>query len=106
MRAGRMDRLVMLRIHDVSSQDEYGEEVDRWQDVPVWAERRQLRGTERFVAQQRLASLDARYFLHYRSDVKSRDQIIDGEQTYDIHAVLEIGRREGLELIVTHREGE
>ena len=101
-----MDRLITLRIRTVTGQDEYGEETETWTNVCVWADRRDLRGQERFMAQQQLATLTAKFFVHYREDITPHDQLVDGENTYDIHAVREIGRREGLELLSAHRQGE
>ncbi len=101
MRTGRMNRLVTLKLRTQTGQDAYGEETERWTNVPIWAERRELRGQERFVAQQQLATLDGRYLIHYRRDVTVQDFLIDGSQTFNIQAVLFRGRREGLELVVT-----
>ncbi len=100
MRTGRMDRLVTLKLHTVSGQDAYGEEMTSWTDVPIWAERREWKGTERYVAQQHLATLDGRYLIHFREDVTTQDLLVDEDRTFDIHAVLPLGFREGLELLV------
>lgn len=105
MRTGRMDRIVTLKIRTVTGQDSYGEQTVTYADVPAWAERREFRGTERFTAQQRLATLDARYVIHYRDGIKATDRLTDGSNTYEIAAVLEIGRREGLELHTAHITG-
>lgn len=68
-----------------------------------WAERRELKGDERWQAQQVVAKVDGKYRIRYRDDVGPLDRLVDGGREYDIHAALEIGRREGLELIVSSR---
>lgn len=70
----------------------------------AWAERRELRGEERYSAHQEVAKIDAKYFIHYRAGIKTTDRLIDSDsRVYDIKAVLMIGRRSGLELHVEAR---
>jgi SPP1 family predicted phage head-tail adaptor len=70
----------------------------------VWAERLELRGDERWSAQQVVASLSAKYRIRYRDDVGPLDVLIDADgREYDISAALELGRKEGLELLVSAR---
>ncbi len=106
MRTGRMDRLITLQKRTTTGQNTYGEEQYTYADVPVWAERRELRGNERFAAMQVVSTTASTYRLHYREDITVKDRLKDGADTYDIHAVLPIGRREGLELLVSHRGGQ
>lgn len=107
MRSGRMDRILTLKKRTVTGQDTYGEETESFAEIEVWGERRELRGSEGFAAQQTIARLAARYFIHYREDIDAMDELVDPKaKTYDIHSVLEVGRREGLEIFVTHREGQ
>jgi SPP1 family predicted phage head-tail adaptor len=98
MRAGRLDRLVTLGKRTVASQDAYGEEVASWTDVQVWAERRDLRGDERWAAQQVVGTTACIYRIYWRSDLTVEDRLVDDGVTYDIHAIVEVGRKEGLEL--------
>ncbi len=100
MRMGRMDRLVTLKLRTATGQDAYGEETESWEEIPIWAERREWKGTERYIAQQHLATLDGRYLIHFREDVTTQDLLIDDEKTFDIHAVIPLGFRAGLELLV------
>jgi SPP1 family predicted phage head-tail adaptor len=98
MRAGRLDRLVTLGKRTVASLDSYGEEQATWADVQVWAERRDLRGDERWTAQQVMGTTACLYRIYHRTDLTVEDRLVDDGVTYDIHAILEVGRREGLEL--------
>ena len=70
----------------------------------VWAERRELRGDERWSAQQVIAGISCKYRIRYRDDVGPLNVLKDADnREYDINAVLELGRKEGLELIVSAR---
>ena len=70
----------------------------------VWAERLELRGDERWNAQQVVAGISCKYRIRYRDDVGPLDVLIDSDsREYDITAALELGRKEGLELIVSAR---
>ena len=70
----------------------------------VWAERLELRGDERWNAQQVVASLSAKYRIRYRDDVGPLDVLIDADgREYDISAALELGRKDGLELLCSAR---
>jgi SPP1 family predicted phage head-tail adaptor len=103
MRAGRLDRLVTLGKRTVASLDSYGEEQVTWADVQVWAERRELRGDEKWGAQQVIGTAACTYRIYYRTDLDVEDRLVDDSVTYDIHAISEIGRREGLELTCSAR---
>jgi len=69
-----------------------------------WAERLELRGDERWSAQQVVAAISAKYRIRYRSDITPMVRLVDADgREYDIQAQLELGRREGIELIVSAR---
>lgn len=98
MRAGRLDRIVMLRSKS-STTDDFGENIDRWEDVgPVWAQKKDLRGGERFTAEQTVGQVDTVFIIRYIDGAGSLNQLINDDRTYDIKSVLEIGRRQGMEL--------
>lgn len=103
MRAGRLDRLVTLGKKTVAAVTDYGEETVTWTDVEVWAERRELRGEERWAAQQVVGTRACIYRIYYRTDLTVEDRLVDGGDTYDIQAINELGRREGLELVCVAR---
>lgn len=98
MRAGKLDRRVKLQRYTVT-QNTLGEEVQTWVDVAtVWAGRRDLRGTERYAAQQMVAKTTVIYTIRYRAGLTPLNRLIDGSDVYDIQAALQVGRKEGLEL--------
>ena len=88
----------MLR-SKTSTTDEFGEQVDTWADVgEVWAQKKDLRGGERFAAAQTVGQVDTVFLIHYIDGAGSLNQLIHDDRTYDIKAVLEVGRRKGMEL--------
>jgi SPP1 family predicted phage head-tail adaptor len=96
--AGTMDRRVIIQTKTVVV-NSLGEPVETLVDVAtVWANKRNLTARERFTAQQILAEVDTTFKIRYRTDVTPHAVVICEGITYDVQAVLEIGRREGLEL--------
>ena len=79
--------------------DDYGEQVETWADVgEVWAQKKDLRGGERFAAAQTVGQVDTVFMIRYIDGAGSLNQLIHDDRTYDIKAVLEVGRRKGMEL--------
>ena len=104
MNAGELDRLVKLQKY-TASQDTYGEETKTWSDIAtVWAKKKDLKGTERWLANQNIAKVTCVYVTRYRSDVTPLCRLIDADgRTYNITAAVEVGRKEGLWLYVEAR---
>ncbi len=104
MRAGIMDRRIELQQKTVI-QDTYGEEIETWKKkATIWAGKRDFRGKEFFAAQQLNAEVSGVFCIRYRPDITPDDhRIIYDGKTYDIKAVTEFGRREGLQLMVEAR---
>ena len=70
----------------------------------VWAERLELRGTERWNAQQVVASMVCKYRIRYRDDVTAQCMLIDdADREYDIQPPIELGRKDGIELVCSVR---
>ena len=102
---GNLDRRITIR-ELVDGQDAAGQPIQVCQTVAtVWAQFEPLRGRERFVAQQVQAELDARFRIRYRTDIHPGMHIAFGDEEYDIEAVMEIGRREGLEILASAAVG-
>lgn len=99
MIVGRLDRRITIE-QPTASQDAYGEPVESWGALAtVWAQVQPLRGEERFEAQQVGAERTVRFRIRYRSDVTEQMRVVYDGDVYDITAVLELGRREGLEIL-------
>ena len=70
----------------------------------VWAERLELRGTERWNAQQVVASVSCKYRVRYRDDITAQCMLVDDDdREYDIQPPIELGRKDGIELVCSVR---
>lgn len=112
MRAGRLDRRIDIQRKTVT-QDNAGQEVETWAAL---VSRRAasvgpLRGEERFSSEQFIAKEQVEFRVRYSqsiADLNPLDRVIypalegsppldpSNSQIYDVMAVHEIGRREGL----------
>lgn len=122
MRAGRLDRLITIQRKSVTSSDS-GEPVETWTTIIERraAGYRPLRGEERFTGEQVIGTEQIEFRIRYSSnvaDLSQQDRIVfpaladespedepDTRNIYDVLAVHEIGRREGL-LIITQRRSD
>lgn len=104
--AGKLDRRVTIQ-RAATVTNALGEAVPTWADLAtVWAAKQEIRDSERFDAQQLAAEISMRFRIRYSpkvADVSPKDRLIFEARTYDIAAVKEIGRREGLELTARAR---
>lgn len=99
----KLDRRITIQ-RPVANQNAFGEPIITWTDVDaIWAEKRDMRGMERFAAQQVMAEVDAKFVIRYRSDVTPLNRIVFDGRNYDIASVLELGRREALEILAVAR---
>lgn len=101
MRAGRMDRLITIQQRS-DSQDSYGQPVPSWSTLAeVWADKKDVKASERFASEQRIAEQTTVFRIYWRDDVTAKMRVSYDGKVYDINGVAEIGRREGLELTTT-----
>ena len=116
MRAGRLDRKITIqrKTGDVSPS---GEPVEAWGAlVTRWASMAPVRGDERFSSPQVVANEQIEWRLRWDlalADLSPQDRIVYPaidpaaepvtRSVYEILAVHEIGRREGLQIITTRR---
>lgn len=97
--AGGRDRLITLQDR-AAGVDGLGNPNGAWQDTAkVWAKYTPVRGTEEFLKTQKYAETEATFGIIHRSGINARTQILFDGKTWDIVGVLEIGRREGLQLL-------
>jgi head-tail adaptor len=122
MRAGRLDRRVAVqRVTTTSSGS--GEPLETWTTiggVARWASKSPVTGLERYGSQQLEAKEQIEFRLRWAdelADLQPTDRLIEpaddallptipGRSIYDIYAVLEIGRHEGLRVLATRRPGD
>lgn len=116
MRAGPLDRRVVLQRKTVGSSDS-GEPIDTWTTIgnPRWASRAPVTGSERFIVDQFAALEQVEFNIRWSidlEDLQPQDRLIepasDGDDPpersiYDIFAVYQIGRREGFRVMAVRR---
>ena len=102
-KAGSLDRRIVLRAK-LLTPDEMGQALETWSDLAsVWAEKTDLRGREFFAARAINAEIETRFRIRWRAGVTPALRIAHDGRDYEILSVVEIGRREGLELMCKAR---
>jgi SPP1 family predicted phage head-tail adaptor len=109
MQAGKLDRRVTFERATATQASPSGEQVLTWaEERSVWAQVEPLSGVELFRSQQLGAKVDTRFRIRW----PGADAGITPDETlrilyegryYDIRSVLELGRREGLEIMAEAR---
>ena len=103
MRSGSLDRKITIEQKTVS-RNTFGEEVETWATFSsVWAKVIPLRGQERFESKLVNAEVDTMFRIRYLSGVLPTMRVVHETRLYDIHSVIEIGRREGHDLVTSVR---
>jgi SPP1 family predicted phage head-tail adaptor len=109
MRAGDLDRRVTILARVETIDAAYGTKTVTWSSDPdagavtVWAQVRDVLPSraDRMANEIALANRPARVRMRYRDDVDLEDRLqIDGRQMRVIAGPAEIGRREGIEVMV------
>lgn len=104
MRAGTLDRRITL-MKPTAVQDSYGAMVDGFtSDGTVWANVKQIDAGESFQDDQHTAKKTVVFTIRYRAGVAPTWRVVFDGETYDLHDVAEVGRREGLALTGYARE--
>lgn len=116
MRAGTLDRKIAIeRRTDV--RDDFGQPIPTWNRIGRTrsANVRPVTGFEGFRAEQFIARQQTEFLIRYASDLSDlnpKDRIVypvtsspTDNEIYEIRAVHEVGRREGIR-IVTERRSE
>lgn len=116
MRAGRLDRMITIQ-RKTETQSDSGAPVEAWSNIVMRraAGMVPVRGDERFTGEQVVGTEQVEFRVRYSSDIadlSQNDRIVEPalqadspadsaeeRRTYDILAVHEIGRREGLRII-------
>jgi SPP1 family predicted phage head-tail adaptor len=104
MFAGRLDRRVRLE-QKTATRAADGSEIPAWSLVAeVWAQVLPLRGQERYGAGAEQAERDARIRIRWRPGVSAGMRVVYEARSWDVQAILEIGRREGLDLLCSAQQ--
>ena len=95
----RPDQRIVLQSKSVTRAAN-GEEIVTWIPVAtVWAEIVQLRGREFFAAAQMQEATDVRVRMRYRAGITRDMRVVWRDGTLDIVSVIEVGRKDVLELM-------
>lgn len=98
MRAGTIDRRIVIQRHQVIGDDGYGNEITEWTDLAtVRAKVRQESGRE-FFAQAAIQAERRVTFTIRWVEIWVTDRIRYGGNEYDIKEVRELGRQVGVEI--------
>lgn len=101
MRAGAMDRRITLQ-SQTTTEDPYGGTTTGWADwLTTWAEVIEQSGREYFAHDAIEAEARALFRTRWIDGADVTMQIIYSDRAYNINAIREIGRREGLEFQTT-----
>jgi SPP1 family predicted phage head-tail adaptor len=104
MNIGRLDRRIEIQ-NKMVSQNEFGESIDLFiKKFDSWAQVLPMRGSERFTSQQTVSQADTKFRIRWRPNIGTLSRIVYNEKEYDITAILEIGKREGLEIHARTRD--
>ena len=99
MRAGELDRLIVIET-PTEGQDDYGGRALTWATfATVWAKVTPTRGRETVAADQMVAQADTVFRIYWLSGVTTKMRVSYDSQYYDILYPAEIGRREGLDVL-------
>jgi len=98
MDVGALDRRVLVET-PTSTRDGYGAVVPGWSTVcTVWGNVIPVTGTERKQSDTTIASNFYRVTIRYRTDVAATDRVTFDGKTANIRNIIELGRRDWLEL--------
>lgn len=102
MEAGKLDRRVTLLRASVERAARSNAPVETWSPIGrVWASKRAVSDGEAAKSAEIAATVTDRFQIRWTSalsSVNAKDRLECGGVTYNIVAVREIGRREGLEI--------
>lgn len=100
MKAGKLDRRVQIKVK-TSSRDSYGAEILTYSVLAtVWAEVVPISGREYFAAAQFVPEATLKIRMRFREDFDETALISYDDVDYNILYIAEIGRADGLEVLV------
>jgi len=108
MRFGKMDRRIVIERAALTT-NQYGERAEAWATyATVWAEvsYKYGSGTESIQSDQILTKQPVSFTIRFSADVSGvipSDRVSYDGNYYQIEALQEIGRREGLRIVTTLR---
>lgn len=100
IRIGRLDRRVTIQA-PTETRDAAGESIITWAEFKtVWADRRDVRGQERFRIDQRLATRTAVFRIRWFSGVTEKMRLLDTDDStaWEITGIADDRRKGWMEL--------
>lgn len=102
MRAGDLDRRVIIQTYAITGVDPFNNPIGEWQDVAtVWAQVLQQGGSEFLRAEEVTAERRVVFRIRWLEGVSALQRVIHDGTEHNITEVRELGRRDGLELHTT-----
>lgn len=107
MRAGQFDRVIEIwRYTQIGLDPIFNVPILEWAAIhTIRAKTSFLRAAERIGSGQEFAVRELRFTTRYFDDLQPTDVIRFDGDNWDIEGIAEIGRREGLEISATWRQG-
>ena len=100
MKAGKLDRRVQIKVK-TATRDSFGAEILTYSTLAtVWAEVTPISGREYFSAAQFVPEASLKIRMRFREDFDETAIIHYDGIDYDILYIAEIGRADGLEVLV------
>lgn len=100
MKAGKLDTRIQIKVK-TSTRDSYGAEIITYTPLAtVWAEKVPVTGREYFAAAQFIPEATLKFRIRFREDFDETAIITHDGVDYDILYMAEIGRADGVELLV------
>jgi len=98
-------RVTLRRCETVTN--DFGEAIPQWRDLAiVWAGKQDIRDSERIAAMEVGSTVTGRFQIRWSRrwlDLTPRDRLVFEGREFDITAIKEIGRREGIEITAAAR---
>lgn len=95
---GRLDRLITIQ-RKLTTKNSTGNESESYYDlINLWSSMRAYTGTEKTESSEIVASGFYVFKSRYSNNVKPKDRISYNGNYYDIVSVIELGRKDGLEI--------
>jgi len=99
---GALDRLITFEQAIYGTDESNQHKITGWEDIDsypeVYAKVVEPTGMETFQGDQMVAVTTTSFTIRYRTDVTVQNRVVYNSKYYDIHAILEIGRRRFLKL--------
>ena len=97
-----MDRRITFQEAIYGTDESNQHKITGWQDIEsipeVSANVIEPTGTEVFQGDQMVAVMTTSFTIRYRTDITVQNRVVYNSKYYDIHAILEIGRKRFLKL--------